>query len=103
MAIAVNHRLPEKRPTHLEDARLPLCWLALGTALLTLLLILFIGQTSGVEPDPALDPYRSFGIAAFITVLVVAAYTLRRRWVRHLPGRVQDWLWVTSGSASPAF
>jgi hypothetical protein len=35
-----------------------------------------------------------FGIVAFILVLLVAAYTLRRRFVRTLPGKVQNWLWL---------
>src|SRR5579885_2506085 len=45
-------------------------------------------------PGPSSDPLRLFGIAAFCLVLVTAAYSLRRRFVRVLPGRVQDWLWL---------
>jgi len=44
--------------------------------------------------DPATDPFRDFGIVAFVLVLVVTAYTLRRRFARGLPGKVQSWLWV---------
>ena len=43
---------------------------------------------------PYSDPLRLFGIVAFILVLLVAAYTLRRRFVRILPGKVQNWLWL---------
>jgi len=43
---------------------------------------------------PYTDPLRLFGIVAFILVLLVAAYTLRRRFVRTLPGKVQNWLWL---------
>ncbi len=43
---------------------------------------------------PYNDPLRFFGIIAFALVLVVAAYTLRRRFVRRLPWKVQDWLWL---------
>jgi hypothetical protein len=46
------------------------------------------------SPDPSTDPLRDFGIVAFGLVLVVAAYTLRRRFVRRLPGKVQNWLWL---------
>jgi hypothetical protein len=46
------------------------------------------------DPDPASDPFRIFGIVAFSMVLVVASYSVRRRFVRVLPGRVQDWLWL---------
>lgn len=45
-------------------------------------------------PGPYNDPFRQFGIVAFALVLLVTAYTLRRRFVRSLPGRVQNWLWL---------
>ena len=45
-------------------------------------------------PGPYNAPFRQFGIVCFGLVLVVAAYTLRRRFIRSLPGRVQDWLWL---------
>ena len=45
-------------------------------------------------PGPGIDPFRYFGIIAFCLVLVVAAYSLRRRFVRVLPGKVQNWLWL---------
>jgi len=43
---------------------------------------------------PFSDPLRTFGIIAFIMVLGTAAYSLRRRFVRSLPGKAQDWLWM---------
>lgn len=45
-------------------------------------------------PGPINDPLRLFGIIAYILVLSTAIYSLRRRFVRSLPGRVQDWLWM---------
>lgn len=45
-------------------------------------------------PGPFNDPLRLFGIIAFCLVLITAAYALRRRFVRGLPGKVQDWLWM---------
>src|SRR6266851_10440153 len=45
-------------------------------------------------PGPFNAPFRQFGIVSFGLVLLVAAYTLRRRFVRCLPGKVQDWLWL---------
>jgi hypothetical protein len=44
--------------------------------------------------DPGNDPFRLFGILAYILVLGTAAYSLRRRFVRSLPGKVQSWLWM---------
>ncbi len=43
---------------------------------------------------PAVDPLRFFGIIAFVMVLGTAAYSLRRRFVRSLPGMVRNWLWM---------
>jgi len=43
---------------------------------------------------PFRDPLRLFGIIAFVMVLGTAAYTLRRRFVRGLPGMARDWLWM---------
>jgi hypothetical protein len=45
-------------------------------------------------PGPYNAPFRQFGIVSFVLVLLVAAYTLRRRFVRSLPGKVQNWLWL---------
>src|SRR5581483_8175086 len=45
-------------------------------------------------PGPSIDPFRLFGIVAYCLVLLVAAYSLRRRFVRVLPGRVDGWLWL---------
>lgn len=46
------------------------------------------------DPQPINDPFRLFGIFSFVMVLGTAAYTLRRRFARGLPGKVQDWLWM---------
>ncbi len=43
---------------------------------------------------PFTDPLRLYGIIALVLVLLVAAYTLRRRFIRILPGKVQNWLWL---------
>ncbi len=45
-------------------------------------------------PGPLNDPLRSFGILAFVLVLASATYSLRRRFVRGLPGMARDWLWM---------
>jgi len=45
-------------------------------------------------PGPYNDPLREFGIVSFVLVLITFAYTLRRRFVRRLPGMVQNWLWL---------
>lgn len=69
-------------------------WLFLSASLLVLLIVLLLARASSAAPNPNNDPYRAFGIVAFITVLFVAAYTLRRRFVRRLPGKVHNWLWL---------
>lgn len=66
----------------------------LATSLGLLGCVYFIARTASAQPDPNNDPFREFGIVAFILILLVAAYTLRRRFVRRLPGKVQNWLWL---------
>ena len=43
---------------------------------------------------PINDPLRSFGILALVLVLGAATYSLRRRFVRGLPGMARGWLWM---------
>ena len=72
-------------------------WLFLAGALFLLGCIALIYRsaiTTQQYPGPSNDPLREFGIVAFALVLLVAAYTLRRRFVHTLPGKVQNWLWL---------
>ncbi|GCE18877.1 hypothetical protein [Dictyobacter kobayashii] len=46
------------------------------------------------DPEPFADPLRLFGIIAYVLVLITASYSLRRRFMRGLPGKVQNWLWM---------
>ncbi len=56
---------------------------------------LYAAKLAGADgPDPNNDPFRLFGIIAYVMVLGTTAYTLRRRFVRGLPGKVQNWLWM---------
>jgi len=52
------------------------------------------GIATQLYPNPYSAPFREFGIVSFVLVVTVGAYTLRRRFVRSLPGKVQSWLWV---------
>lgn len=69
-------------------------WLWLACSLIALAIVIIIARTTSAYPDPSVDPFREFGIVAFAMVLLVTAYTLRRRFVRRLPGKVQNWLWL---------
>lgn len=72
-------------------------WLFLGLSLVTLVWIYILFRqaiATQLYPGPYNAPFRQFGIVSFALILVVAAYTLRRRFVRGLPGKVQNWLWV---------
>jgi hypothetical protein len=72
-------------------------WLFLLTSLVILGWVYLIYRSALITqlyPGPYNDPFRQFGIVSFCLVLLVAAYTLRRRFVRRLPGKVQDWLWL---------
>src|SRR4051794_12341387 len=69
-------------------------WFFLASSLVMLGIILLLAHTTSATPGPYNDPFRAFGIVSFVLVLLVAAYTLRRRFVRRLPGKVQNWLWL---------
>ncbi len=72
-------------------------WFFLLNSLVILGWVYFIYR-SAIEtqqyPGPYNVPFRQFGIIAFALVLLVATYTLRRRFARYLPGKVHNWLWL---------
>jgi hypothetical protein len=75
----------------------PARWLWLAVALLLcggIILLYIVALTTQPFPGPFNDPLRSFGIVAFALVLCTASYSLRRRFARSLPGKVQNWLWM---------
>ena len=70
-------------------------WLILSIVLYIGVYLWYLaGLKTVLYPGPLNDPFRLFGIIAFGLVLIVAAYSLRRRFVRVLPGSVQGWLWL---------
>lgn len=70
-------------------------WLALSLLLYAIIFALFIGAIkTQAFPGPFNEPLLSFGVVAFMLVLATAAYTLRRRFARGLPGKAQAWLWM---------
>lgn len=48
----------------------------------------------GLSPAPVQTFPGVLGVMAFGVVALTASYTLRRRFARVLPGKVQDWLWA---------
>lgn len=70
-------------------------WLILSIVLYIGILILYFNAIK-TQPfaGPFSDPLRAFGIIAFVLVLATAAYGLRRRFVRGLPGMARNWLWM---------
>lgn len=70
-------------------------WLILSILLYgTILAVYLIAIKTQPFAGPLSDPLRSFGIFALVLVLVAAAYSLRRRFVRGLPGTARAWLWM---------
>jgi len=72
-------------------------WLFLASSLFLLGGIYLIYRSASATqayPGPYADPLRAFGIVSFVLVLLVTAYTLRRRFLRNLPGKVHTWLWL---------
>jgi hypothetical protein len=70
-------------------------WLALSILLYgSILTVYLIAIQRQPFAGPFSDPLRSFGIIALVLVLVAATYSLRRRFVRGLPGMARAWLWM---------
>jgi hypothetical protein len=72
-------------------------WLFLALSLVTLGWVYLLYRSAiatQLYPGPYNAPFRQFGIVSFVLVLLVAAYTLRRRFARRLTGKVQNWLWA---------
>ena len=70
-------------------------WLAASLLLYAgVYLIYLVAIKTQPFPGPFNEPLRSFGILAFVLVLVTATYSLRRRFVRGLPGMARAWLWM---------
>lgn len=70
-------------------------WLAASSVILVGIVGWFLyALHTQKEPDPIADPLRLFGIISYSLVLVTVSYTLRRRFVRGLPGKVQSWVWM---------
>jgi hypothetical protein len=70
-------------------------WLALSLLLYAIIFVLYIvAIKTQAFPGPFNQPLLSFGIVAYVLVLGTAAYSLRRRFARGLPGKAQAWLWM---------
>lgn len=72
-------------------------WAFLATSAFTLGCVYLLFRSAvatQLYPGPYNPPFRQFGVVAYVLVLLVAAYTLRRRFARSLPGKVQNWLWL---------
>lgn len=84
-----------RRVWNVPTSRAKWLWLAFSAMLFVVVLAWYLYAVATQPfPGPFNDPFRLFGIIAFCLVLGTAAYSLRRRFARNLPGKVQDWLWM---------
>lgn len=99
MAIATKRPMPPLHSTRrLWKAPLSRAnWLWLGISILIYAGV-YIWYLYGLKiqqyPGPSENPFRWFGVISTALVIPVTAYTLRRRFIRTLPGKVQHWLWL---------
>lgn len=95
MSIATKQPRALRRIWKVPSSKMRWFWLA-GTLVLYVIIFLWYNYAikTQQDPEPINDPLRLFGIIAFLMVLGTAAYALRRRFVRGLPGKVQAWLWM---------
>jgi hypothetical protein len=94
---AISSR-PSSTPRRIWQAPLSptrLLWLGIALLICVCIVLLYVfALATQPFPGPFNEPLRSFGIVAFTLVLVTASYSLRRRFARNLPGKVQAWLWM---------
>ncbi|MEO8973527.1 MAG: hypothetical protein ABI406_18215 [Ktedonobacteraceae bacterium] len=71
-------------------------WLSLAASILIYAMAFaWYWHTKGyLSKTPGYGSLSILGILAFGIVALTASYTLRRRFVRILPGKVQNWLWM---------
>ena len=70
-------------------------WLGGSIAFFSAILVWYVYAIRTQQyPGPSMQPLLLFGIFSVVLVLITATYSLRRRFVRSLPGMVQNWLWM---------
>ncbi len=95
MSLASKTPLAQRRLWHTPASPARWLWLAISAILYILCLLWYLYAIRTQQfVGPFNDPLRLFGIIAFILVLSTAAYSLRRRFARGLPGKAQAWLWM---------
>src|SRR5216683_1627955 len=96
MALATKPSLPaQRRVWKAPITKAWWIWLAVSLLLYGIVYALYlIAIKTQPSPGPFNDPLRSFGIVSFLLVLASATYSLRRRFVRGLPGMARNWLWM---------
>lgn len=96
MALAVKPKVQAHRSIwRAPRSKASWLWLLLCIALYG---VIFAWYLSAIHTQafvgPFAEPLRTFGIIAFVLVFTTASYSLRRRFVRGLPGKTQGWLWM---------
>ena len=96
MALATKPTLPaQRRVWRAPTTQAWWIWLVVSLVLYgTVYAVYIVAIKSQPFAGPFNDPLRSFGILSFLLVLTTAAYSLRRRFARGLPGMARDWLWM---------
>src|SRR6266576_889770 len=96
MALATKPSLPtQRRVWKAPITKAWWIWLAVSLLLYgSVYAVYLVAIKTQPFPGPFNDPLRSFGILSFLLVLATASYSLRRRFVRGLPGMARDWLWM---------
>jgi heme/copper-type cytochrome/quinol oxidase subunit 3 len=69
-------------------------WLFLSIFVYLALFAVYAPARNNPNLGAADEPFLLIGVCAFILLLTTAAFSLRRRFARGLPGKAQDWLWM---------
>jgi hypothetical protein len=100
MSVATKPPIAEQRPLRRlwKSPRSKIKWISLLVVafyyLGVLLLYLQAMKQRSFSDLPGTGSLSKFGFLILGTVMFALTYTLRRRFMRFLPGKAQDWLWV---------
>lgn len=100
MALATKPPTSQQRPSRAiwksPTSRARWLWLIVSVVLYGIIFAIYFPL---VRADSEVAPKNNtllliFGIVAFLMVLAATAFSLRSRFMRGLPGKAQDWLWM---------
>jgi hypothetical protein len=86
---------PTRRAWHTPTSKAALYWFLCATFYCAIFYILYAALFKApIFTGPWFDKVFRAGVMSYIMILAVAAYSLRTRFMRNLPWKAQNWVWM---------